>query len=271
MPRPKLQMRGTESIFSLSMPSESKPGMELKMPPKPNRVPESMTAKVYAAVRREILSCQIIPGEELSEGELATRFKMSKTPVREALAKLRAEGLVKIFPRRGYQVAPVTFQDMNELFEIRSMLEGRAAELASQRITREDIGQLSTLADIIYDRAEHLSIRRFVQTNRDFHEGIAVASGNRRLHGMILQVLDELQRFFHLGAQLRDVGNETNDYHRQIIAGLTRRDASQARSSIMEDIASTQRGLLVALTKQTSSVMEITPRMLSGKSSRKTG
>ena len=245
--------------------------MELKMPPKPKRVPESMTAKVYAAVRREILSCQIIPGEELSEGELATRFKMSKTPVREALAKLRAEGLVKIFPRRGYQVAPVTFQDMNELFEIRSMLEGRAAELASQRITQEDIGQLSTLADIIYDRAEHLSIRRFVQTNRDFHEGIAAASGNRRLHGMILQVLDELQRFFHLGAQLRDVGHETNDYHRQIIAGLARRDAAQVRSSIMEDIASTQRGLLVALTKQTSSVMEITPRLVSGKGSRKMG
>ncbi len=229
------------------------------MPSKPNRPPESLTSKVYAALRRDILVCQIVPGQELSEGELAERFKMSKTPIREALSMLRSEGLIKTFPRRGYQVAALTFQDMNEVFELRVILEGRAAELASQRITPEGLDRLATLADIVYDRAEKPSISRFVKANRDFHEAIAAASGNGRLRLMLLQVLDELQRFFHLGAQLRDVGHETSEYHQQIISSLRARNPELSRATITAEIKSTQRGLLLALTQQTSSLMEITP------------
>ena len=228
------------------------------MPSKPSRPPESLTSKAYAVLRREILTCQIVPGQELSEGELAERFRMSKTPIREALSTLRSEGLIRTFPRRGYQVAALTFQDMNEVFEVRVIIEGRAAELASQRITPEGLSRLTVLADIVYDRAEKPSISRFVQANRDFHEAIAVASGNSRLHLMTLQVLDELQRFFHLGAQLRDVASETNDFHRQIISSLRARNAELARSTVTAEIKSTQRGLLLALTQQTSSLMEIT-------------
>jgi len=212
---------------------------------------------VYAALRRDILSCQIGPGQDLSEGELATRFKMSKTPVREALSKLRSEGLVKSFPRRGYQVAPVTFQDMNELFEVRNMLEGRAAELASQRITAEAVHQLSNLAEIMYDPSEALSIRRFVQANRDFHEIIASFCGNVRLQSMVMQVIDELQRFFHLGAQLRDIGTETTDYHHQIVAALKAGDAALSRQVMIAHNDASKQGLMTALTQQSRSMMQI--------------
>ena len=227
------------------------------MAPKTTRNDLSMTMRVYAALRRDILSCHIVPGQELSEGDLATRFRMSKTPVREALAKLRTEGLVKTFPRRGYQVAPVTFQDMNELFEIRTMLEAHAAELASARITPKGLADLSALSDVIYDRAEQPSVHRFVQANRDFHQAIAIASGNVRLHGMIMQTLDELQRFFYLGAQLRDVGDETVDAHKLLIDALKVHDGARARAVMIEHNDVTQKGLLVALTRQTTSVMQI--------------
>jgi DNA-binding GntR family transcriptional regulator len=216
-----------------------------------------MTGKVYAALRRDILSCQIVPGQDLSEGELATRFKMSKTPVREALSKLRTEGLVKAFPRRGYQVAPVTFQDMNELFEVRNMLEGRATELASQNITPDGLLQLSNLADVMYDPSEQLSIRRFVQANRDFHEIIASFSGNVRLQAMVMQVLDELQRFFHLGAQLRDIGTETTDYHHQIVAALKAGDGALSRHVMIAHNDASREGLMAALTQQSRSIMQI--------------
>ncbi len=227
------------------------------MPVKPSRVPDSLTGKVYAALRRDILSCQIGPGQDISEGELAARFKLSKTPVREALSKLRSEGLVKSFPRRGYQVAPVTFQDMNELFEVRNMLEGRATELASQKITEEGVQQLSKLAEIMYDPSEALSIRRFVQANRDFHEIIASFCGNVRLQSMVMQVLDELQRFFHLGAQLRDIGTETTDYHHQIVAALKAGDAALSRQVMIAHNDASRQGLMAALTQQSRSVMQI--------------
>ena len=224
---------------------------------KTTRNGESMTMKVYAALRRDILSCHIVPGQELSESDLATRFRMSKTPVREALAKLRTEGLVKTFPRRGYQVASVTFQDMKELFEVRTMLEAHAAELASARITPRGIDELRALSDVIYDRAEQPSLHRFVQANRDFHEAIAVASRNVRLHAMIMQTLDELQRFFYLGARLRDVADETVDAHKLLIDAFNMRDGARARKIMIEHNDATQKGLLVALTQQTTSVMQI--------------
>ena len=229
------------------------------MPIKLKRAAESLTTKVYIALRRDILACEITPGQELSEGELAARFKMSKTPVREALGKLRSEGLIKTYPRRGYQVAAVTFQDLNELFEMRTLLEGRAAELASAKITPEKLDHLESLAHVAYDRAEKPSITRFVQANRQFHEAIAHASGNQRLHTTVVQVLDEMQRFFHLGAQLRDVGVETSDFHRMIVQALRKRDARLARQHVIEEIEATQHGLILALTKQTSSLMELKP------------
>jgi DNA-binding GntR family transcriptional regulator len=182
---------------------------------------------------------------------------MSKTPVREALSKLRSEGLVKAFPRRGYQVAPVTFQDMNELFEVRNMLEGRATELASQNITADGLRQLSNLADVMYDPSEQLSIRRFVQANRDFHEIIASFSGNVRLQSMVMQVLDELQRFFHLGAQLRDIGTETTDYHHQIVAALKAGDGALSRQVMIAHNDASKEGLMAALTQQSRSIMQI--------------
>ena len=218
---------------------------------------ESMMTKVYAILRRDILSCQILPGQELSEPDLAARFKMSRTPVREALAKLRTDGLVKSFPRMGYQVAPVTFQDMNELFGIRTMLEARAVELACERITQEQIGELRTLSDIIYDRARQPSIHHFVQANTAFHGAIAKASGNVRLHTMIMQTLEELQRFFYLGARLRDVSTETNVSHKVMVDALEARDATRARNLMIEHNDETQKGLLVALTQQASSVMQV--------------
>ena len=227
------------------------------MASKTTRGGESMMTKVYAILRRDILSCQILPGQELSEGDLAARFKMSRTPVREALAKLRTEGLVKTFPRMGYQVAPVTFQDMNELFGIRTMLEARAVELAGERITQEEISELRALSDIIYDRAEQPSIYHFVQANRDFHEAIAKASGNVRLHAMIMQILDELQRFFYLGARLRDVSTETTASHKMMVDALEARDGARARDLMIEHNGETQKGLLIALTQQTSSAMQI--------------
>ena len=142
---------------------------------------------------------------------------------------------------------------------MRILLEGRAAELASEKITPEKLDQLESLSHVAYDRAEKPSITRFVQANRQFHEAIAQASGNRRLHTTVIQVLDGMQRFFHLGAQLRDVGLETSSFHRKTVQALRKRDAALARRNVIEEIEATQHGLILALTKQTSSLMELKP------------
>ncbi len=223
---------------------------------KTTRRSDSMMTKAYAILRGEIVSCRILPGQGLSESELAIRFKMSRTPVREALGRLRTEGLVKAYPRIGYQVAPVTFHDMNELFEVRTTLEACAVELAAERIAPDEISRLQKLSDVLYNPAVQPSIHDFVQANRNFHEAIAKASGNSRLHTMIMQILDELQRYFYLGARLRDVSAETTASHKAVIDALKAHNASLARDLMIKHNDETRVGLLAALTQQTSRNMQ---------------
>lgn len=207
----------------------------------------SLTEQVYSRLRGEILSCQLAPGQEISESELAERFQVSKTPVREALATLRQEGLVKTFPRRGYQVTPITFGDMNELFDLRTILEAGAAELACEQITDEEIARLRGLGEIDYDKSSNDAITAFITANRAFHLAIAAASRNARLYGLLERQLYELDRFFYLGAQLRDVNGETNTEHSEIIAALERRDRMRARELMIRHNDLTRQGLFQAL------------------------
>lgn len=207
----------------------------------------SLTEKVYGLLRTEILTCALEPGRELSEAELAARFEVSKTPVREALATLRSEGFVRTFPRRGYQVMPITFGDMSELFDLRTILEAGAAELACSRITDAEIEHLNKLADVVYDRAEQPSLRRFIQANRDFHAAIGKASGNERLHQLLVRQIDELERFFYLGARLRDVSSETQSDHHAIVEVLKKRDPVAAREIMIRHNDITRKGLFDAL------------------------
>ncbi len=210
---------------------------------------ESLTERVYQLLRAEILTCSLEPGQEISEAELAARFAVSKTPVREALATLRLEGLVRTFPRRGYQVVPMTFGDLNELFDLRMILEAGAAELACQRISDAELDALQKLAEVVYDRAEQPSLKRFIQANRDFHVAIAKASGNERLFAILGKQMDELERFFYLGARRRDINRETQDDHLAIVDILRKRDPAAARKIMLHHNEVTRQGLFNALSQ----------------------
>ncbi|SDI30991.1 GntR family transcriptional regulator [Alloyangia pacifica] len=207
----------------------------------------SLTRTVYLRLRDEILTCKLAPGLEISEAELAQQFDVSKTPVREALAQLRQEGLVRTFPRRGYQISPITFGDMNELFDLRTILEAGAAELACEQITDDMLVELRELAVVAYEKEETQTIANFIAANRRFHMAIAAASGNSRLVNILARQIDELERFFYIGAQMRDVNSETNTDHLEIVDALARRDRKAARDLMIRHNDLTRQGLFQSL------------------------
>src|SRR6266513_2300118 len=106
----------------------------------------SLTARVYNDLKRDILHCTLRPGQDVYEGQLAERYGVSKTPIREALNTLRQEGYVQVMPRRGYRISPVSVQDVQHIFHVRLLLEPSAAELAAQRISGEQLVELRRLA-----------------------------------------------------------------------------------------------------------------------------
>lgn len=207
----------------------------------------SLTQRIYEQLRTDILTGALEPGLDLSEAMLAARFAVSKTPVREALATLRSEGFVRTFPRRGYQIAPITFRDLNELFDVRTILEAGAAELACERISDVELARLEHLAETTYDPREQPTLRRFVQANREFHTAIASACGNSRLTQMVVRQLEELERFLFLGARLRDLNLDVKSDHHQIVKVLRGRSPDAARQVMIEHNAETRRALVEAL------------------------
>ena len=206
----------------------------------------SLTDRAYQLLRREILSCRLEPGSEVSEADLADRLSMSKTPVRDALGRLRAEGFVRTYPRRGYLIVPLTISDMNELFDVRSIVEAGVAELAVERITPAELDELERLADASYDESVP-SLEQFIGANREFHLAIARASGNGRLVQMAARQLDEAERFFYIGAKARDVNPEVRHEHHRIVGVLRRRDRVAARDISIAHNGSTRRGLIDAI------------------------
>ena len=210
---------------------------------------KSLTEIIYYRLREEIVTCAIAPSTELSEAELAKRFDVSKTPVREALAMLRLDGLVHTYPRRGYEVTPITLADINSLFEARTILEAGAAELACAKISEEELASLEQLARSEYLGESESSLSRFIDRNRQFHLAIARAAGNERIYAMLEKQLHELERFFYLGASLRNVQEETNTDHQQIVEILATRDANEARRAMIRHNTITRQGLLDALTR----------------------
>lgn len=182
----------------------------------------------YDLLRREIIRCRLRPGAEVTEHGLALAYGFGKTPVREALSRLAQEGLVRAVPRRGYLVSPITLKDVQDISAVRCLLEAEAARLAAGRVDGEELRRLDDLCRAGYDPADADSAAAFLAINREFHVTIARASRNERLVGMIAQLLDEMERLFHLGLVLRNRSEEMAHEHKALVDALLAGDAAAA-------------------------------------------
>lgn len=218
---------------------------------------KSLTEQAYDLLRQEIITCALLPGTDINEQDLSGRLNMSKTPVREALARLILEGLVEAFPRRGYRVTPVRVKDVTDLFAIRKALEGSAAELAARRMSEAELAELESVAGARYTLGQEATIETFIEANNAFHGAIAAGAQVPRLHALISGYLEESTRLFHMGATVRDVNPETVEDHDRILAALRRHDAATARTAMEQHTENTRRGLLSALISDQNSVLEL--------------
>jgi DNA-binding GntR family transcriptional regulator len=204
---------------------------------------EEVAARLRALIYRGALA----PGAWLDERALARRFGISRTPLREALKVLRAEGLVRLTPRRGSFVAgELTAEDLDALFPVVALLEGRCAYEAASKATDEDLRRL----EAIHARLERLAAARDVDAyfaeNSAFHEAVAEVAANPWL----ARSLGELRRFLKLlrGRQLRVPGRLAASLaeHRRLVRALRRRDAPRAER-VMRDHLLSQREALATL------------------------
>lgn len=191
---------------------------------------------VYDQLRADILACRLPPGADIREAELAARFEVSKSPVRDALMRLEREGLVITLPRQGYRVAPVSLADVQDMFHLRAALERACME----RIVRQaSDDQLATLEP--YRRFQPDDWQDgFIAYNRAFHGLLAELAANARMRDHLRDLVDQMERAVLMSVNAVKKGNHQPlvEEHCRIIDALQERQLKRAEKLAEQHIAS---------------------------------
>ena len=215
---------------------------------RPRTGTESAKERVYQSLKDDIVRGVLDMGAMLNEGQLASKYGVSKGPVREALVLLCQEGLVEAVPRVGYRTSRVTLKDVDDIFDLRMIVEGAAAERAATLITDEALQRLEQLF-ISFEPGDRESYLRFLDENTTFHRSIAEASGNYRLAEVVYRLLEQMQRLVILRLDLSASSEEMLEEHRQILAALRQHDPALARDLMVRSIANTHQAALHSIRK----------------------
>lgn len=181
----------------------------------------------YSILREEILQNHLPPGYQAPEPEIALRLGMSRTPIREALIRLEADGLVELIPRRGVRVLPINADDMKEIYEILTALEPyAAASLATRKPGKAELKPLAKATDDMEAALERGNLDHWAKADDEFHRHLLELHGNRRLKNFVGLLFDQAHRARMITIRLREKPVKSTSEHREILEKLTVGDAA---------------------------------------------
>ena len=190
-------------------------------------------------LREVILSGELCPGEQLVLSELAQELSMSVMPVREAIGRLQAEGLVDQRPHRGARVSPVSTADLEDLYVVRIALETLATREAAAKFAEEDYERLSGVLEEYVRAYEAKDAARGREMHSQFHLGIYELSGSLWLMRTIPALWDAADRYRRLSATLRGTLRERYKEHQHILECCRQRDPEAASAALEEHLRKT--------------------------------
>lgn len=204
---------------------------------------------IYEQLRADILQLRLPPGTEIREAELAARFEVSKSPVRDALMRLERESLVITSPRQGYRVAPVSLADVQDMFHLRAALERACME----RIVRQaGDAQLATLEPFRRYDADAWA-GGFIDYNRAFHRTLAELAANVRMRDHLADLIDQMERVVLMSVnKVRQGSGNTQslvDEHCRMIDALQERQVRRAERLAEQHITLAGKRVYDAITK----------------------
>lgn len=205
--------------------------------------PVSIRQKVYDYLRNQILSNLIPAGTRLVEGRIAGQINVSRTPIREALHILEMEGLIESFPRVGYRVKELKWEDVEELCEIRAVNEILAARWAMQRIAPEQLAALKANIDAAEAEIQAGQPQLFVERDAEFHEMLAKASSSKRLLELCQMLRRHMLRYRLESLYVAEAGLRAIAGHRQIVACLEKKDDIGIEAAIRNHLEQSKRDI----------------------------
>ncbi len=197
----------------------------------------TLREKIYNALIEAILKKELKPGERVTELELAKKFGISRTPIREAFRRLESEGFLTIIPRKGAIVSEINEKRVVEFYEVKGILESYAGKLALKYITDDDIKELENINNQLRKIALSNSkeeLKRFIDIHNKFHERFVVISRNQLLIELLKNLVNKFSKFRIMVAystMLIDIVEE----HDEIIDAFKKRDPNLIEEKILKN------------------------------------
>jgi DNA-binding GntR family transcriptional regulator len=195
---------------------------------KPIERHQTLREKILETIRDAILKGTLKPGERVSEPDLAERFGISRTPIREAFRQLESEGYLQVVPRKGAVVASLSERDIEEFYAIKIILEGFAAKMAAENLTEKDIERLESINERLQKMADEGDVKKFFRVHNEFHEIFIKAAGNDKLSEMINQLVMKFKRLRLASLSQPGRMEGSVEEHRNMILAFKSHDGDRA-------------------------------------------
>ncbi len=197
---------------------------------------KSLRDHVAENIRRAIEAGVLKPRDRLVEAEIAAQMGISRAPVREAIRLLEQEGFVTTTPRKGTFIVELERQDIEEIYSLRSALEGLAVKMALPHLDATEMDALESLVNDMREAAEARDMPRLVEADLAFHQRIVVLSGHNRLMQDWLRMSTQLRLFFAVKDQLYENTRDIAETHQPLLDALRARDVDVAQRVLTEHI-----------------------------------
>jgi len=192
----------------------------------------TLREKILETIRDAITSGSLKAGEKVAEPELAERFGISRTPIREAFRQLESEGYLTVIPRKGAVVVSFSSKEIEEFYAIKSILEGYAAHQACNNLTEKEIDRLGAINEKLRQLADAGEIKQFFKVHNDFHELFRRGADNAKLDELISGLVSKFQRLRYESLSKPGRMKISVQEHVKIIEAFKARDAVQAEQIV---------------------------------------
>ena len=198
---------------------------------------QTLRERILETIRDAILRGTLKPGERVSEPDLAERFGISRTPIREAFRQLESEGYLTVIPRKGAVVTALSEREVEEFYAIKSILEGYAARLAAKNLTEKDIDRLEAINERLEQLASENDVKTFFKIHNEFHELFIKASGNGKLFDLISQLVMKFNRSRTASLSLPGRMQISVEEHKKLLTAFRSRDCDAADNLVKKTAA----------------------------------
>ena len=202
-------------------------------------------------LRDMVMTGKLKEGDKVNESELCETMGISKTPLREALRVLSVEGLIELVPNRGAFVTKPTFEEIREMFDVMSLLEGFCARAASEKMSQKEFERLEKLHNKLEELFKRRDQEEYIRINNQYHSYLQELAGNRILNQIVNGLRKKILLYRFQSLNLKKRFEHSIKEHRELLEALRERDHTRAES-LMRDHLKNQASALEILVQQSS-------------------